>query len=217
MDDETWYTAETALEKGFCDEVFKAGEIENRVQSVIIDSLISSEKHNEGGNEMDPKQLRALLGLPEAATDAQVTAKLTEVNVSSKSIRAELKLAETATDAEVIAALKTPEPTPTPAGTPEDLKAQMAALQAKMDTFVTGDMKTKAEALVKQGVKDLKVPPAIQDNMIKQAMVNFDAVKEQIDNMPVIIAATTPTPAVPQRVIDNAESLTAYYRSQETK
>ena len=47
MDDESWYTAADALEKGLCDEGFKAGETENRIQDVIIDSLVLSEKHNE--------------------------------------------------------------------------------------------------------------------------------------------------------------------------
>lgn len=214
MDDETWYTAEKALEKGFCDEVFKAGETENRIQDVIIDSLVLAEKHNKGENEMDPKQLRTLLGLPESATDEQVTASLNERNESAKNIRLELKLAETATDAEVIAALKSPE---TPPATTDDMKTQLATLQKKIEAIESGDVKAKATALVESGITEMKIAPAMKEDMIAMAEKDFDHVKAIIDNMPVAVAAQGQPSVQQTREIEPVEALTAHYRAQEAK
>ncbi len=215
MDDESWYTAADALEKGLCDEVFKAGETENRIQDVIIDSLVLSEKHNnEGENKMDPKQLRTLLGLPEAATDEQVTASLTARNESAKSIRVTLKLPETATDQEVIDKLKPPE-TP-PVVNSEDLKTQLATLQQKIEAIESGDVKAKATALVEAGITEMKVAPAMKEDMIAMAEKDFEHVQAVIKNMPVTVATQgQQVPPQPVREIEPVEALTAHYRSQE--
>lgn len=165
MDEDTWLTAEDAKRLGFCNTIENVSSAKEYVALYVNYDHDSQKQKGQAVN----KQLLLFLGLPENATDEQITARL-------KELRNTLGLAENATleefvntaGGELLNDLKA-------------IKADVDALKADKTTQSAAAIEAKAEALVDSAINAGKILPADKDTFVIAAKNDFDKVKAALD------------------------------------
>lgn len=114
MDAETFMNAADALAKGFVDKIYDeeiditnqdtsgdvkivemyVKDISQRLTAKFTGSHQPAQPNNNNNNTMDAKLLRQQLGLPETATDAEVTQKLDSLKTDATAAKTQLKNAQ---------------------------------------------------------------------------------------------------------------------------
>jgi ClpP class serine protease len=87
--------AAKALEVGMIDRISTLEEVIAELSAktrtgIYVSPRFAASTNNKKENSMDPKEIRASLGLPETATDAEVTAKLAEMKSANAAMQAQI-------------------------------------------------------------------------------------------------------------------------------
>lgn len=79
MEQETWFSAEEALEKKLCDGIVESNR-KNELSGLTTDKLMALINNEYQPNIDDMKEIAKALGLPENATEQQIIDKINELN-----------------------------------------------------------------------------------------------------------------------------------------
>jgi len=174
MDSEKWFTADEAVNLGFCDEI---ADQEAKAYIGFYYNLLN------GDDRMNAKLL-AFFGLKENATDAEIEAKLNELRTKF-ALKPDaciddivIAMADSAKPVQAPAAEAVSKPAASEA---EALQTRIAQLEKRINDKDAADSDAKAEALVNASIESGKILPAEKDVYLNSARADFDKTKAALD------------------------------------
>lgn len=203
MDDETWFTADEAVNYGFADRkeerahAVACASPRNMTFKHVPQSAMSTENNSKSKNM---KAIAKLLGLPEDATESQISDSIAKLQTESKELAtakehsSKMEARAFAADAELVEAKKIIDSIK---AKDTELAQMKASLEAK-----TEDAKKMAEAMSSIGIK---VEASAKDN--------FTAMKKHVEALAAsraaeIVASQGGSSALSTGAADNAGSAT---------
>lgn len=142
------------------------------------------------------EQLRKALGLPETATEAEVTAAVTAMHTAQTAQAALMSKIATAvgvvgdvTGDALVTALQTKIAAPVTATKEasteiDTLKGQLTAMQNQLTSYVSVTSKDKATSVIEKAIVDGKLIPALKDHYIARHMKDAAEVEKEIALLP---------------------------------
>lgn len=102
MQEETWFSAEEAKAAGLCDEVITSAKNEYKnLAPLQLVAAVEADYQSNNKNDKKMKEVALKLGLPEAASEAEVLAAVVNLNSKHATEMAALKTAKEAAETEV--------------------------------------------------------------------------------------------------------------------
>lgn len=149
---------------------------------------------NKNGETPMDKELRAVLGLPETASDDEVLACVKDVKASQKamtetfsSLKKEIGLDEKTDVKTTVETFKSRLATGNTATT--ELEEKVSQLNAKLVEVEHQRLREKAEAFVAKAIADFKIVPALKDHFIDRYCRAPAEVEKEISAMPALMQA----------------------------
>lgn len=141
------------------------------------------------GEDMDPTAIRAALGLPETATEADILARVT-ANAASASAHTQAVTAiaaaagvTAANQAELLIALQAQR---AGAGADGDLSRTVVALQTQLQTLQQAGARDRAAAFIDGAIRDGKPIVPLRDRLIARHMATPEDVEAEVNALPSI-------------------------------
>ena len=141
------------------------------------------------GEDMDPTAIRAALGLPETATEADILARVT-ANAASASAHTQAVTAiaaaagvTAANQAELLIALQAQR---AGGGADGDLSATVVALQTQLQTLQQAGARDRAAAFIDGAIRDGKPIVPLRDRLIARHMATPEDVEAEVNALPSI-------------------------------
>ena len=138
---------------------------------------------------MDPTAIRAALGLPETATEADILARVT-ANAASASAHTQAVTAiaaaagvTAANQAELLIALQAQR---AGAGADGDLSRTVVALQTQLQTLQQAGARDRAAAFIDGAIRDGKPIVPLRDRLIARHMATPEDVEAEVNALPSI-------------------------------
>lgn len=149
---------------------------------------------NKNGETPMDKELRAVLGLPETASDDEVLASVKDVKASQKamtatfsSLKKEIGLDEKADAKTTVETFKSRLANGNSSTTA--LEEKVSQLNAKLVEVEHQRLREKAEAFVAKAIADFKIVPALKDHFIDRYCRAPAEVEKEISAMPALMQA----------------------------
>lgn len=148
---------------------------------------------NKNGETTMDKELRAVLGLPETASDDEVLASVKDVKASQKdmtatfsSLKKEIGLDEKTDVKTTVEAFKS---RLNGNSSTTELEEKVSQLNAKLVEVEHQRVREKAEAFVARAIADFKILPALRDHFIDRYCRTPAEVEKEISAMPALMQA----------------------------